>query len=139
MEELRLLVLDHVHTRGKVTQFKYIMYLYWLTKSILGKTMGQISVSMATVVQDFHNYKQDFQKLQFQMQKKEGCIGCMEGHFPYLLSQTKFRGPSAKDIAQLHLPPPRKMNIMLVFSYFLWVFMYIAFISNLKSYICIGK
>jgi hypothetical protein len=64
-----------------------------------GKAMEQISVSMATVVQDFPSYKQDFQKLQFQMQKQDGRLGHMEKHFPCLFSQTVLPGSNAKDLA----------------------------------------
>lgn len=68
-------------------------------KSLMDKAMEQISVSMATVVQDFPSYKQDFQKLQFQMQKQDGRLGHMEKHFPCLFSQTGLPGSNANDLA----------------------------------------
>lgn len=51
------------HTHGWVTQSKQTLYLYWIMKSLPGKALEKILVSTSTTVQDFPNYKQDFQKL----------------------------------------------------------------------------
>ena len=72
MENWRAMVPDPRHTCGQVTQLKKTLYLYWNMKSLLGKALEYISISVETEVQEFHSYKQDFQKIQFQLQKQDG-------------------------------------------------------------------
>jgi len=66
--------------------------------SLLGKALEQILVSMATTVQDFANYKQDFQKLQFQLQKQDGWLHQISDHLPFLLSHRVFLSSNVKDL-----------------------------------------
>lgn len=48
---------DPGNTRGMITQFKKMLYLYWFMKSLLGKAMAQISVSMDITIQGMRSYK----------------------------------------------------------------------------------
>ena len=62
-EDRHELVPDPGQTRGKLTQFKHTLYLYWLMKEILEKALEHVVVSMATVVQEFPNYQNEFDKI----------------------------------------------------------------------------
>lgn len=50
MEDWKILVPVPGHSRGRVIQFKQTLYLYWLMKSLLGKAIEKISMSMATTI-----------------------------------------------------------------------------------------
>lgn len=60
LEDWKLLVPDLGNTSGRGTQFKQTLHLYWLMKCLLSKAMEQIWM---TAIQDFQDYKQEFQKL----------------------------------------------------------------------------
>jgi len=56
---------------------------------------------MEAVVQDFPNYKQELQKLHFQMQKQDGRFRRIEEHLPCILPQTELPGSNVKDLARV--------------------------------------
>jgi len=85
MEDRRTLVPDPGNTKGKITQLKHALYLYWLMKSLLRKAMEQISVGTVVIVQDMTNYKYEFKKLWFQLHKKDIKLGRIERHIPCIL------------------------------------------------------
>ena len=55
-EDLRDLVPNPGKNRGRLTQFKHTLFLYWSMKGILGKALEHVNVSMATDVHKFQNY-----------------------------------------------------------------------------------
>lgn len=60
MDELRTLVPDSGTLKGRITQFKHTLYLYWLMKILMGKAMEQISVGMTVSIQGMPSYKHEF-------------------------------------------------------------------------------
>ena len=66
-------------------------------KNLLGKVMEHILVGMAVIVQGMPNYKQEFQKVQFQLQKQDVWLGRIERHLPCILFQTEMSRTNAKD------------------------------------------
>ena len=59
MEAWREVFPDLGNTKGRLTQFKHTLYLYWLIKSLMGKAMEQLSMGVAMTLQDMPNYKKD--------------------------------------------------------------------------------
>lgn len=69
MENWRTLVPNPGNTRGRITQFKQTIYLYYLMKSLIRKAMDKIYVGMVVIVQGLPNYKKDMENFFFQLHK----------------------------------------------------------------------
>lgn len=103
MDDQRTLVPDLGNTRGSIAQFKQTSYLYWLIKSLMGKDMEHISVSMVVTVQDMLSYKQEFQKVQFQLHKQDIRLGRIERHIRCILELFEMPGSNVKYPAPMEL------------------------------------
>lgn len=97
IEDWRTLFLDPNNTRSRIAQFKETLYLYWLIKSLLGKAMEHISVGKDVSVQGMLNYKQEFQKLRFQLHKQDNRLGRIERCIPCILELSEMPGLNSKD------------------------------------------
>lgn len=65
MEEWKDHILDPRNTKGRLSQFKQTLHLYWLMKRLVGKSMDQVSMDMALIIRDMPDYKKDLQTIQF--------------------------------------------------------------------------
>lgn len=57
IDDWRTMVPDPWNTRGRITQFKHTLYLYFLMKRLLGKAMEHISMGMSVTMQGLPSYK----------------------------------------------------------------------------------
>jgi len=85
IDNWRMLVPNLGNTRGRTTQFKHTLYLYFLMKSLLGKVMEQIFVGMVVTVQGLPSYKKYMEKILFQLQKHDIRMNRINCHIPCIL------------------------------------------------------
>jgi len=68
-EDWRVLVPVPGHTCDRIKQFKHTLFLYWSMKGIMGKALEQISLNMVVAMHTFSDYKREFHKIMFHLQK----------------------------------------------------------------------
>lgn len=68
-------------------------------KTLLGKAMEQISVGMVISLYGMLSYKQEFQKIQFQLHKQDIRLGRIERHIPCILELCEMPRSNVKDPA----------------------------------------
>lgn len=66
-------------------------------KILLGKATEQILVGIGVSLQDVSSYKQDLQKIQFQLHKQDIRLDRIERHIPCILELSKMLGSTIKD------------------------------------------
>ena len=66
-------------------------------KILLGKAMEQISVGMVVSLQGMPSYKQDLQKIQFQLHKHDIRLDIIERHIPCILELSRMHREIFKD------------------------------------------
>lgn len=101
MEEWRGMVSDSGNTRGRMSQYKQILHLYWLMKGLLCKAVEQVSMGMALITRDMSDYKKDLQTIQFQLCKQDMGLDRIERYIPGAANKRPVDGGSAADPAMV--------------------------------------
>ena len=72
-------------------------------KSILGKALEQILMSIVKLAQDFPDYRSEFDKIKFQLRKRDGCLERIEYHLSCIAKPSEQAGTSVQEPALVDL------------------------------------
>ena len=70
-------------------------------KSILGKALEQICISLVRLAQDFPDYKSEFDKTKFQLRKQDGCLERIDYHLSCISNPFEQAGTSVQDLTPM--------------------------------------
>lgn len=130
LEDWRLLVPDLGHTRGRLTQYKQRVHLYWMMKSIVARA---IMNSTGSIKSDpgFLEIQKEFQLVQFQIQHPNVLLGRIEKHIP-CLSQSELPSSSAKDLAPMESSDEQQQATSFLFILMMYMSVSSTYVSILR-------